>query len=437
MRISVFGIGYVGTVSAACLARDGHSVVAVDVNTSKAATLAEGHSPIVEPGLDVLVGANVRAGRLAATTDAARAIADTDLTLVCVGTPVDANGTQNLAYVERVSEEIGAALKAKSSFHCVVMRSTVLPGTMQGLIVPTLEKRSHKRAGTGFGIAYFPEFLRQGSAIRDHDEPGAMILGIEDDVTRDRLLEIYRHLPVEPRLMSIRSAEAVKYTNNAWHALKISFANEIGRICKAFDIDSHDVMEALCADTRLNVSPAYLSPGFAFGGSCLPKDLRALRKGARGVDIETPVLDAALKANDNQLDHAYRMIEATEKRRIGLIGLSFKPGTDDLRESAYLHLAERLIGRGYQVRIYDPIVRPSRLTGANRDYVNARLPHISELLLERGEDLVAHSDVLVIGNRQVAGPLLTLPRAAGRIIVDLVRVERSRRTAGSYHGICW
>lgn len=437
MLISVFGIGYVGTVSAACLARDGHSVVAVDVNPAKVETLAAGRSPIVESGLDEIVAANVRNGRLAATCDVEQAISTTDLTLICVGTPVDANGTQDMTYVNRVSGQIGTALRNKPVFHSVVMRSTMLPGTMQNQVVPCLEQHAKKRAGVDFGIAYFPEFLRQGSAISDYDHPGAMIYGVEDTATRDRLEAIYAPLAVKSQIMSIRSAEAVKYANNAWHAAKISFANEIGCICKALDVDSHDVMEALCSDTKLNVSAAYLVPGFAFGGSCLPKDVRALRKGARSVDVETPMLDAVLKANENQLEHAYRMIESTGKRRIGMIGLSFKPETDDLRESANLHLAERLIGRGYQVKIFDPNIRLSRLTGANRDYFTARLPHISDLLLEAPGDLVAQSEVLVAANRQVAKPLLAMAASAGKIVIDLVRVDRQRQSAGSYHGICW
>jgi GDP-mannose 6-dehydrogenase len=317
------------------------------------------------------------------------------------------------------------------------MRSTVLPGTTENLVTPKIEAASGKRAGQGFGVAFYPEFLREGSAVDDNDHPGAIIFGVSDDETRDALVDLHKNILVLPQCMSIKSAEAVKYVNNAWHAVKISFANEIGLISKAFDVDSHDIMEALCSDQRLNISPAYLKPGFAFGGSCLPKDLRALRYGARVADVETPMLDASLRANENQIDAAYRMVEATQKRRIGLIGLSFKPETDDLRYSPLVELAERLIGRGFQVRIYDPIIRLSRLTGANRDYITGRLPHIAALLQESGADLISQSDVIVVGNRREALPFLTNGALDGKTVIDLVRVERTQRSGEKYHGICW
>jgi GDP-mannose 6-dehydrogenase len=437
VRISVFGAGYVGAVSAACLARDGHEVWAVDVDPKKVEQLAAGLSPIVEPGLDALIEAGVGEGRLSATMDAHEAIAATDLSYLCVGTPSRPNGSLNTAYVGRVAEHVGSALRGKNGFHSVVMRSTVLPGTTEELVAPKLEAGSGKKAGQGFGYAYYPEFLREGSAIADYDHPGTIIFGVADDQTRDDLLDLHKQFAVAPRLMSIRAAEAVKYVNNAWHAVKISFANEIGLISKALGVDGHDVMDALCADARLNMSPAYLKPGFAFGGSCLPKDLAALRYGARLADVETPVLDAAVKANRNQLDAAWRLVEATGKRCIGLIGLSFKPETDDLRYSPMVELAERLIGRGFEVKIYDPIIRLSRLTGANREYIKGRLPHISGLLLERGEELLAQSEVIVVGNRAEAAPLLGDGSRAGKIVIDLVRMDRKLRSGGDYHGVCW
>lgn len=437
MDISVFGAGYVGLVVAACLSRDGHHVVAVDIHPDKVKALASGRSPIVEPGLDALIRDGVSSQRLRATADPYEAVAQTSLSFICVGTPSLPNGGLDTSYVGRTAEQIGAALAKKNDFHAVVGRSTMLPGTMDELVIPTLERTSQKRAGTEFGVAYYPEFLRESSAIEDYDKPGAIVLGVRDDTTRDQLLELNARIPVKPRIMTIRSAEAVKYVNNAWHALKISFSNEIGLIAKALEIDSFDLMEALCADTKLNISTAYLKPGFAFGGSCLPKDLRALRRLARERDVGTPILDATLLANENQIDSAYQMITATGKRRIGLIGLSFKPGTDDLRESPLVELSERLIGRGYNLRIFDPNIRLSQLMGANRAYVFERLPHIAELLADRGSEVVNDSDVIVIGNKKEALPLMDQIRQEGKIAIDVVRIDRQLTTRDGYQGLCW
>jgi len=437
MNISIFGIGYVGAVAAACLARDGHEVFAVDINPGKVDDIACGRSPIVEPRLDELISQTAAAGRLRATCSADEAIAATELSFVCVGTPSRPNGSLNTSHVAHVSEQIGVALKQKNDFHSVVVRSTMLPGTMESLVIPEFERCSSKSAGDGFGVAYCPEFLREGSAIADYDNPGAVVLGIHDPVTCDRMLKLHSHTPVTPRIMSIRAAEAVKYVNNAWHALKISFANEIGLISKALGVDSFDVMDALCADAKLNMSAAYLRPGFSFGGSCLPKDLRALRYCAHMLEVETPVLDGAWRANENQLEAAYRVIEQSGQRRIGFIGLSFKPETDDLRSSPFVQLAERLIGRGYQVKIYDPIIRLSSLNGANRAYLLEHLRHIADLLLERGEDLVAQSEVVVVSNSRECQPLLERIGSENKLVIDLVRVDRSRSSNGSYQGLCW
>jgi GDP-mannose 6-dehydrogenase len=437
MNISIFGIGYVGAVAAACLARDGHEVVAVDINSDKVDDIACGRSPIVEPRLGGLISEAVTAGRLRATCAVDEAIGATELSFVCVGTPSEPNGSLNTSYVSHVSKQIGAAIRRKNDFHSVVVRSTMLPGTMEGLVIPVFEKCSTKTAGEGFGIAYYPEFMREGSAISDYDSPGAMVFGIHDEATCNRLLDLHSHLRMTPRIVSIRAAEAVKYVNNAWHALKISFANEIGLVSKAFGIDSFDVMDVLCADTKLNISPSYLRPGFAFGGSCLPKDLCALRYRARMLDVETPVLDGVWRANENQLEAAYRSIERTGQRRIGLVGLSFKPDTDDLRSSPFVQLAERLIGRGYRVRIYDPVVRLSSLVGANRAHVLAHLPHIADLLMEQAEDLVAQSDVIVVGDARAFEPLVDQTEKEDKLVIDLVRVDRRRSSNGQYQGLCW
>ena len=437
-KISVFGIGYVGTVSAACLARDGHDVVAVDVNQDKVDILNQGLSPIIEPRLDESILAGIRAGRLKATTDSAAAVLSTDISFICVGTPSQENGSLETSFVSRVAQEIGENIGRSANFHSVVMRSTMLPGTMEKLIIPILERSSGKQAGRGFGLAYFPEFLREGTAIGDYDDPGAIVFGVDDDPqTLRRLMSIHSKFSVAPQVMSIRAAEAVKYANNAWHATKISFANELGLLCKAMGVDSHEVMNTLVSDTKLNISPAYLKPGFAFGGSCLPKDVSALRYAGRIVDIDTPLLDAVLQANENQIRSAFRLVAATGKRRIGLVGLSFKPETDDLRYSPLVEIAERLIGRGYELAIYDSNIRLSRLTGANRDYLTKRLPHIACLLRETISDLVAFAEVLVIGNRNEFQKCSNSLIDHEKIIVDLVRIKPDRESGINYRGICW
>jgi GDP-mannose 6-dehydrogenase len=436
MQISVFGIGYVGAVSSACLANDGHHVIAVDPNPHKVGPLNEGISPIVEPGLDELIQDGIRSRRLVATSDVREAINSTDLSFVCVGTPSRSNGSLDTAYVAAAAEQIGAAIREKNSFHSVVMRSTILPGTMESIVLPALERASGRQAGVGFGVAYYPEFLRESTAISDYYDPGAIIFGRHDQATIDRLLDIHKIFKVEPRVVSIRTAEAVKYTNNAWHALKISFANEIGNICKEAGIDGHAVMDVLCADNRLNISKAYLKPGFAFGGSCLPKDLRALRFAARKLDVPTPILDATMDANEEQLRRAYAMVAATGKRRIGIIGLSFKPETDDLRESPLVELAERLYGRGYDIRIYDPNIQVSKLTGANLQFVKSQLPHLTSLLTNDVNEVVDHAEVFVLGNRDEAKRLLSIVQD-DRPLIDLVRIDQARCSGDFYQGICW
>ncbi|WP_262298630.1 nucleotide sugar dehydrogenase [Microvirga sesbaniae] len=436
MQISVFGIGYVGAVSAACLANDGHNVIAVDPNPQKVGPLNEGISPIVEPGLGEMIKDGISSKRLMATSDVREAVHGTDLSFVCVGTPSRSNGSLDTAYVSAAAEQIGAAIREKNSFHSVVMRSTILPGTMESIVLPALERASGRQAGVGFGVAYYPEFLRESTAIADYYDPGAIIFGRHDQPTIDRLLDLHKIFKVDPKIVSIRTAEAVKYTNNAWHALKISFANEIGNICKEAGIDGHAVMEVLCADTRLNISKAYLKPGFAFGGSCLPKDLRALRSAARKLDVPTPILDATMEANEEQLRRAYSMVAATGKRRIGIIGLSFKPETDDLRESPLVELAERLYGRGYDIRIYDPNIQVAKLTGANLQFVKAHLPHLTSLLTDDINEVIDHAEAFVLGNRDEAKRLMATLND-DRPLIDLVRIDQTRCSGDLYQGICW
>jgi GDP-mannose 6-dehydrogenase len=436
MKISIFGAGYVGAVSASCLAHDGHQVIAVDPDPNKIAPLLQGHSPIVEPGLDALIKEGVVSGRLSATSNAEDAILSTDLSLICVGTPSQPDGSLSTQYLEKVALEIGAALTKKSSFHSVVVRSTCLPGTTEEVVVPALEKASGMKAGEGFGIAYYPEFLRESTAIRDYDDPGVIVFGVKDDTTLERLQSMHERFSRPKFTVDIRTAEGVKYTNNAWHAVKISFSNEIGNILSKAGIDSHVALDILCADDRLNISRAYLKPGFAFGGSCLPKDLRAIISMSRRQNTPVPLLEATLSANEAQINRAYSMIAAHGQRRIGFIGLSFKPDTDDLRESPLVELAERLYGRGYQIKIYDPNIRLNRLTGANANFVRSRLPHLADLLKDDIETVIDDSDVIVVGNgAEMNGSIKRVQ--PGVPIIDLVRLEKGRRSEGNYHGICW
>ena len=437
MKIAVIGIGYVGAVSAACLARDGHEVLAVDVSQVKVDDINRGESPIVEPGASELIKSCVANGRLKASTDLVQAIHETEISLICVGTPSRSNGSLDTTFVARVAEEIGGILKAAGNLdHSVVFRSTVLPGTMDELLIPALERSSGMKAGVGFGIGYYPEFLRESTAIKDYDQPGAVVFGRRDEKTVARLTALQPDCPTKPSIVDIKAAEAIKYFNNAWHALKISFANEAGNICKGFGIDSHEVMGILCSDTRLNISPAYLKPGFAFGGSCLPKDVRALRAKAREIDVPTPIMEAILAANETQIQSAYRMVRQTGKWKVGVLGLSFKADTDDLRESPMVVLTERLLGAGCDVKVYDANIRLSRLTGTNLKYVQEYLPHIGRMLCEDLAEVVGHGETLVISHKSL-GQMLDATTLASKSVVDLSRAIPDRLSGGNYEGICW
>jgi GDP-mannose 6-dehydrogenase len=437
-KISVFGIGYVGVVSAACLADDGHEVVAVDLDPAKVSAVNAGLSPIVENGLDEIIARAVASGRLRATTDGQQAVLDTDASFVCVGTPSDQTGAVGLKYVKGVCTDIGQAIRHKQSFHSVIIRSTILPGTMVESVIPALERAAGGVAGRDFGVAYYPEFLRESTAIADYYDPGTIVLGKLDEETIVKLRALVARIGVEPIVVDMTTAEAVKYTNNAWHALKVSFANEIGNVSKGAGIDGHEVMRILCSDKRLNISSAYMMPGFAFGGSCLPKDLRALRYKARTIDVATPVLDAAMAANEIQLDRAFRMIAATGARRLGLLGLSFKPNTDDLRESPLVELASRLISKGLELRVYDPYVSQAVAGGVSAmGRGNDVVPDLPSRLVGKIEDLIAGSDVILVGNRyeETIAPLNSVSEY--RSLVDLTRINASLRSNGTYEGICW
>ena len=436
-RISIFGLGYVGTATAGCLARDGHDVTGVDTNSGKVDLVNAGRSPIMEKDTPEIVQEGVRRGTLRATTDAGQAVATTEISMICVGTPSQLNGNLDLKYVRRVSEQIGKALRNKSDYHVVACRSTVLPGSMRGIILPILEECSGKRAGVDFGLCHNPEFLREGSAVADFYHPPKVVIGQMDVRSGDLVADLYESVEAPVVRADMETAEMVKYVDNVWHALKVCFANEIGNFCKVLGLDSHAVMDIFCGDTKLNLSPCYLQPGFAFGGSCLPKDVRALTHRARMLDLELPVINAIIPSNDRQIGEAFRMIAALGRRKVGILGLSFKPGTDDLRESPMVELVERLLGKGYGVLVYDENVRLANLTGANRDYILNRIPHIAPLLTEDLRRVLEHGQVIVVGTKAVTFQEIMGQAGNGRIVVDLARVTEARSEAGRCEGICW
>jgi GDP-mannose 6-dehydrogenase len=437
MRISVFGLGYVGCVSAACFAREGHEVAGVDVNETKVGIVNAGRSPIVEAGVGELIAEMVAAGRLRASTDTREAVRSSDLSLVCVGTPSNANGSLDLTYVKRVCKEIGAALEAKGARHTVVMRSTMLPGTVADVVVPALEVYSGKKAGRDFGVCVNPEFLREGTSLKDFYSPPFTLVGADEVETAALVARLYSGVDAPLHVVPVKAAEMVKYACNAFHAVKVSFANEIGNVCKALAIDSHEVMRVFCEDTKLNLSPYYLKPGFAFGGSCLPKDLRALQYKAKEMDVETPLLQSVLQSNRRQIERAVEMVLGAGSKRVGVLGFSFKAGTDDLRESPMVALIETLIGKGIGLAIYDRDVSLARLFGANKEYIEREIPHISQLMRASVEEVLADSDVIVVGNRaeefrQIEGKL-----RPGQKVIDLVRLFDGRTSGEGYEGICW
>jgi GDP-mannose 6-dehydrogenase len=438
MNVSVFGLGYVGSVSAASFAADGHTVVGVDVNPDKVNSLNEGRSPIVEKGLDEIIRDNAANGRLRATTSTHDAVASTDLSLICVGTPSRRNGSLDLTYLERVAEQIGEALRDKESYHVVVVRSTVLPGTTHEVVIPALERTSGKKYGSGFGVAVNPEFLREGTAIDDFRHPPLTLVGHNYKSDAEPTQALYANVDAPVVATTIRTAEMIKYASNTWHALKVTFANEVGNLCKRLKIDSHEVMDIFCRDEKLNLSSYYMKPGFAFGGSCLPKDVRAMQYRAKEVDLEMPVIQSILASNQLQIQHAIDEVIETGRKRVGLLGFSFKAGTDDLRESPIVILAEALLGKGYALAIYDKNVSIARLVGANREYINTQIPHLSSLLCETIDEVLDRSDVLVVGNAAPEfGEALTRTRP-DQVVLDLVRVKVDRtRIPAEYRGICW
>jgi GDP-mannose 6-dehydrogenase len=438
MRVSVFGLGYVGSVSAASFAADGHDVTGVDVNPTKVESLNDGRSPIVEPGLDDLIRSTRQDGRLRATTDTAEAVHATDLSLLCVGTPSRKNGSLDLSYLERVSEQIGDALREKADYHVVVVRSTVLPGTTHEVVIPALERRSGKKYGRDFGVSVNPEFLREGTALADFRKPPLTLIGHNYASDASGTTALYSSVDAPLITTSIRVAEMMKYTSNTWHALKVCFANEVGNLCKRLDVDSHEVMSIFCQDDKLNLSPYYLKPGFAFGGSCLPKDVRALQYRAKEMDVDMPVIESILGSNRLQIEHAIDLVVQSGHKRVGLLGFSFKAGTDDLRESPIVILAEALLGKGYQLKIYDKNVSLARLVGANREYIEHQIPHLSSLLCETVDEVIDHSDVIVVGNAAPEFADAVTRCTERQAVIDLVRLPIDRDAlAARYEGICW
>jgi GDP-mannose 6-dehydrogenase len=437
MKISVFGMGYVGAVSAGCLANEGHEVLGVDPVQAKVDIINQGNSPIIEEEIGEIIRNGVNAGKLKASTDGVMAVNSTEISLVCVGTPSQLNGNLDLKYIRRVCEQIGVAIGQKDERHVAVIRSTILPGTMKNVVIPTLESSSGKKAGADFGVCNNPEFLREGTAVYDFYNPPKTVIGETDTFSGDLVASIYDKMDAPLIRTNVETAEMVKYVDNCWHALKVGFANEVGNICKEIGVDGHKVMDIFCQDTKLNISPYYLKPGFAFGGSCLPKDLRALTYKGRSLDLHLPILNSILPSNVLQVEKAVKMVMAKGNKKVGVLGFSFKAGTDDLRESPVVEMIERLLGKGFDIKVYDRNVNLAALVGANRDYILNTIPHISSLMMDSVESVMDHGQTLVIGNGDKEFKNILSKKRDDQIVVDLVRIDEAISEEGHYDGICW
>lgn len=437
MKIAVFGLGYVGCVSSACFAKEGHNVIGVELNKEKVDIINAGKSPIIETGLEDVIREAVKDGRLTATTDYKKAILNSDISLICVGTPSAKNGSVNLDYIFRVAEQVGEVLKEANHYHVFVIRSTILPGTHEKCL-EIIAKKSGKTPGIDFGACSNPEFLREGSALKDFYNPPYTVIGELDKKSGDYLEEIYKNIDAPLIRTDVKVAELMKYANNAFHALKVAFGNEIGTVCKAEGVDSHKLMEIFCLDKKLNLSPYYLKPGFAFGGSCLPKDVRALTYRARTNDLELPLLNSIMLSNEHHLRRAVDTVLSYDKKRIGILGLSFKANTDDLRESPMVDAVETLIGKGCDIRIYDHNVNLAKLFGANKEYINQKIPHISSLMVDNIQAVLDHAELIIIGNK--SGEFAKVVKNAGEnyVVIDFVRILKDLSDAGlGYEGLCW
>lgn len=436
MRISIFGLGYVGAVCAGCLSARGHQIVGVDISALKIDLINSGRSPIVEPGLEALLQKGGSSGNLRGTLNVREAVLATDISFLAPPTPSKRNGDLDVSYIEEVCQQIGKILPEKATRHTVVVRSTVLPGTLRGVVIPTLEKYSGLKAGKDFGVAVNPEFLRESTAIKDYDFPAMTVIGELDSISGDLLEAIYSELDAPIIRKSIEVAEMIKYTCNVWHAAKVTFANEIGNIAMAVGVDGREVMDVICQDHKLNLSKYYMKPGFAFGGSCLPKDVRALAYRANQLDVDSPLLNSLMRSNSGQVQKAFNIIAGFDKRKVALLGLSFKAGTDDLRESPLVELAEMLIGKGFDLQIYDRNVEYARVHGANREYIESKIPHVSSLLRTNLEKVVADADVIVLGNGDELFAAVVEKLAPEKKMLDLVGFMRHTSTEQAV-GIGW
>lgn len=435
MNISVFGLGYVGCVSLGCLAQIGHNVIGVDVSSTKINQINQGVATIVEKDIDAIIKTQREAGRIRATDDYEDAVFNSEISIVAVGTPSSAKGHLNLDYIFHVAENIGDVLADKNDFHVIALRSTIFPGTCEKF-ARIIEQRSKKKNNIDFAVVDNPEFLREGTAVHDYYNPPLTLIGSDCELASAKMKELYEQLPAEIIVTDVKVAEIMKYVNNTYHALKISFANEVGNICSALDIDSYKVMEIFCKDKQLNISPYYFKPGFAYGGSCLPKDLKGLQTLAHDLYIKTPVIESIDKTNEIQVQRAVGMLSKYFGKKIAVLGLSFKAGTDDLRNSPFVEVVEILLGRGFDLCIYDNNIRIARLTGKNKEYIEKRIPHLERLLSNDLEQLVASADVIVVNNKEKEF-LNALENISGKIIIDMVRLPESIISKNIYAGINW
>jgi len=436
-NISIFGLGYVGIVSAACYANEGHNVIGVEVNKAKVDIINRGCSPVIEKDLETLIGKSINNRTLEATVDGKYAVFNSDVSFVCVGTPSNINGSLNLDYIKRVIHEIAGYLKEKDAYHIVVIRSTVLPGTIEDILVPILENVSEKKVGKDFGITMNPEFMREGSAVNDFYNPPKIIIGASNDFDAQSVAVIYRNIKATTFKTTLKIAEMVKYTDNIFHALKVTFANEVGKICKGLNLDAHEVMTIFCKDTKLNISEYYFNPGFAFGGSCLPKDMRALSYQAKSLDIDIPLLDSILQSNNLQIKNAAQRVMALGKRKIGVLGFAFKALTDDLRESPLVELIEILLGKGYNIKIYDREVYLTKLIGTNKEYIEKRIPHIPQLMVKNINEIITESEVIIIGNKNQEFRHIFPLLKKDQHVLDLVRIADNIESDAQYEGLYW
>lgn len=428
-RISIFGLGYVGSVTAACLADQGYSVIGVDPVPQKVETMASGKSPIIEAKLEEIISAQHANGRLTACSDPTRAVLDSDVSFISVGTPSQANGRLELSHVRAVCAQIGSALKMKNEFHWIVLRSTVLPGTTEEVVIPELEKASGKRCGIDFGVCFNPEFLREGSAVSDFFKPPFTVIGVPDGVNADGMRKLYEWVPAPLFVVGIRTAEMVKYVCNAFHALKVVFGNEIGTLCNEMGIDGRQVTEIYTADKQLNISPAYLMPGFAFGGSCLPKDLRAINYKAKELDLVLPLLASLMPSNEEHIRRGVQAVLSTGSRKVGILGLSFKAGTDDLRESPMVILVKRLLGEGCQISIWDKEVIMGSLIGSNKQFIQDVIPHVGSLLSDDLDRVLAQSEIIVLCTNAIKKVDLEKRLKPNHILIDLMHLAPASKQA--------